>query len=309
MGFKISDKTTNARLTRHLGQHQRKHSEALSRLSSGEVFTPENPKPSERALAEKMEFRVRSLSAAKRNINDAVSLLQTAESSMSEINNIVTRMKEINIAAASTTVADRERRFLVVEYDALYNELDRISQTTEYNGIPLLNGGSESVPEELVFRVGDPSFGIDGDEDLNMIRFDGLSAIDTTTKALGLRSAAELLSESTEVGGISIEDVTDMLEALDSDEFSTIYDQAITNLSTQRAIFGAMQSRLSYSMDFIDVYQENIAAAKSRISDSDYAEEISNLTASKIAVAATTALMAQSNISTNMSYQLIQSVL
>lgn len=310
MGFKISDKTTNARLSRNLQKHQQQQSDALSRLSTGEIFTPEDPKPSERALAEKMEHRVRSLSAAKRNINDAVSLLQTAESSMAEINNIVTRMKEINVSAASTTVSDRERRYLMVEYEALYKEMDRISLTTEYNGIPLLNGADEAVPEELVFRVGDPNFDEDGEAiDLNAITFAGLKAIDTTTEALGLNSVGELLDATDEIEGLSLSDVEELLTSDVSEGFETVYDHAVNLLANQRSIFGALQNRLGYSMDFIDVYQENIAAAKSRISDTDYASEISKLTASKIAVAATTALMAQGNLNVNLSYQLIQSVL
>jgi flagellin len=258
-----------------------------------------------------MEYRVRSLSAAKRNINDAVSLLQTAESSMSEINNMVTRLKEINITGASTTISDQERRYLFIEYQALHDEINRISETVEYNGMPLLNGASDLVPEELVFRVGDPMFDENGDEteDLNAIRFEGLKSINAGTASLGLSSALEILADSTETDGISLSDVEEMLIPEDSDSgFATAYDQAINTLGTQRAIFGALQTRLDSSMSFVDVYQENIAAAKSRIADVDYAEEITKLTASKIMASASTAMLAQSNISAGLATQLIQTL-
>jgi flagellin len=307
----IGDKALTARLNRNLRKSQEQQADSLSKLSSGTVFTTEDPRPSERALAEKMEYRIRSLSAAKRNINDAVSLLQTAEDSMSEVNNMVIRLKEINVSAASTTVSDQERRFLFVEYEALHDEINRITKTTEFNGIPLLDGNSPDVPEEMVFRVGDPVFTGDDDNgtDINAIRFGGLKSVNTSTAALGIQSARSILADSSETEGIRLADVEEMLlPQSDEGEFKTVYDEAINSLATQRAVFGALQTRLNYSMNYIDVYQENIAAAKSRIAETDYAEEVSKLTAAKISSAATTAMLAQSNMNANVTQQLIQSL-
>jgi flagellin len=302
----INDKTITDRLNRDLRQAKAREADSLSKLSSGSVFTSQSPKPAERALAEKMEFRLRSLSSAKLIFNDAVSLLQTAESSLSEINNIVTRMKEINVTGASTTVSDQERRFLFIEYQALFDEMNRIAITTEFNGIPLLNGKSPKTPEELIFRLDDA---ISGDyPDINTITMTGLKAINATPVGLGIQSAIDLLRDTTSSEGISLRDVAELLEPSDSDEFSTIYDEAINLLSTKRAVFGSLQSRLNTSMDFIDVYQENIAAAKSKIADTDYAEEVANLVRNKISIASTTSLLAQSNLSTNVAFQLIKSL-
>src|SRR5690606_9874093 len=147
--------------------------------------------PSERALAEGLEFRLRSLAASKRNINDAVSLLQTAESSMSEIGNMMVRMKEINVAASNTTLTDSERRYLFIEYEALYDEINRIAHTTEFNGLPILNGAAENAPESLIFHIGDQFFG-DDDDDLNALVFENFDAITATTEGLGLKSARDL---------------------------------------------------------------------------------------------------------------------
>jgi len=313
MAFNISDKTLSQRLNRFLSKAKKEESNSLSKLASGSVFIPEDPKPAERAIAEKMEFRVRALSASKRNINDALSLLQTAEASMSEINNMITRMKEINIAAASTTVSDQERRYLFIEYEALHDEINRISLTTEFNGIPLLNGTSDSAPETLLFRVGDPSLiddsaVADSDEDINTVRLENFDSVDTTTVALGINSAAEILSDSSEEEGIELEDVEEMMLPEDEDIYATVYDQAISNLSTQRAIFGGLQSRLHRSLDYIDVYQENIAAAKSKISDTDYATEVTNMLQAKIQASAASSLLAQSNLMGNRTLQLLNGI-
>ena len=306
MAFNIKDKALQANLARHLEKAQQINSDSLEKLSSGSVFTRNDPRPAERALAEGLEFKLRSLASSKTNINSAVNLLQTAESSLSEITNMVLRMKEINVAAASTTVSDKDRKFLFIEYEALHDEINRIAITTEYNGMPLLNGDSPDAPEELVFRVGDPMVadGVDSD-DLNVIRFEGLKSVVATTAALGLKSARDLLLDSDL--GIAIQDVEDLLMA-DDDGFGSIYDQALDTISTSRAVFGGMQSRLQSATDFLDVYQENIAAAKSSIADVDYASEVARLTESRILMQAGTAVLAQGGINSQLALNLLNSL-
>lgn len=306
MSFTIRDSGLNKRLQRNLRQQQEQKSDALSKLSSGSVFTTEDPKPSRRALAEKMEFRLRGLAAAKTNVNDAVSLVQTAESALSEINNSIVRLKEINITAASSTISDQERKFLFIEYQAIHDELNRIAEVTEFNGIPLLNGGSPDSPEELIFRVDDPFYvgGSTEEDDINTIIFDGFRDINTTAEALGLASALELIDPSAE--GISLEDAQDMLTPAD-DTYSTSYDEAIGLLSTQRAVFGSLQERFQRIIDFNDVYQENISAAKSKIADTDFAETTADLVQSRISLEATTAVLTQVNFPTNAAINLIKS--
>ncbi|MCB9229146.1 MAG: flagellin [Deltaproteobacteria bacterium] len=311
MAFNINDKILSQRLQRYLSKARKNEGNSLAKLASGTIFVPEDPHPAERAIAEKMEYKVRALAASKRNVNDALSLLQTAESSMSEISNMITRMKEINIAAASTTVSDQERRYLFIEYEALHDEINRVSMTTEFNGIPLLNGSRDDAPETLIFRVGDPVHPDEGfldSDDINSLRLENFQSIDTTSAALGIQSAADLLAGSDEEEGISLEDVEEMLLPENEEAFATIYDQAVTNLSTQRALFGGLQSRLHRSLDYIDVYQENIAAAKSRISDTDYASEVTNMIQEKIKATAATSLLAQSNLMGSRTLQLLNSI-
>lgn len=311
MAFNIKDRALQANLERNFAKTQKENSDALEKLSSGTIFTKNDPKPAERALAEGLEFKLRSLASSKRNINSAVSLLQTAESSLSEISNMVLRMKEINVAAASTTVSDKERRFLFIEYEALHDEINRIATTTEFNGIPLLNGDSENAPEELVFRVGDPFTPEDDttdSDDINAIHFDGLKTVVATTVGLGIQSARELLTSSSEDEGIALEDVEDLMATEDPDLFPTVYDQALNTISTQRAVFGGLQSRMQRATDFIDVYQENITAAKSSIADVDYAKEISRLVESRLMLQAGTAVLAQGNINAQLALGLLNSI-
>ncbi len=308
----ISDKSQQQIIQRHIEEAQRQNADATEKLASGQVFTRFDPRPSERAIAEGLEYRVRSLSANKRNINDAVSLLQTADGAMSQINDMVVRMKEINIAASNTTVNDRERRFLFVEYEALHDEISRIAESTLYNGIPLLNGEDERSPEKLIFRVDDPflSENADNDEgDINAITFEGLRNVVATSAGLGIRSARELLANSNETDGISVQDAFELMTPEDDSNFSSIYDEALNALSTQRAVYGAMQTRMQRAMDFNEVFQENIAAAKSHIADTDYASEVSRLASSKILMQAGTAVLAQTNMTGQLASALLHNLL
>ncbi len=103
----------------------------------------------------------------------------------------------------------------------------------------------------------------DIEDDINAVRFDGIKNMVATAEGLGIQSALDLLESASDEEGISIEDVEEMLLP-ESDAFPTIYDEALAQLSTQRAVFGAMQSRMQRAMDFAEIYQENIAAAKSK---------------------------------------------
>ncbi len=307
MGFTITDKSGASKLNRILRKQQEAQEDSMEKLSSGQVFTSQDPKPSERALAEKMEFRLRSLASSKKNVNDAISLVETADSSMGEISNTITRMKEINMSAASTTLSNQERRYLFVEYQALYDEIDRMSVATTFNGIPILNGSNKDAPDELIFRVDDPLSSSDSndDSDINTIRLSDLKDVDTRPENLGLKSASALLSQTTGAEGIGIEDVQDFISSK-SDGFQSIYEEALSKLSGQRSIFGALQTRLQKTIDFNEVYSENISAAKSKVADTDYATEVSRLVTSQIATQATTALLSQSNMEVSLAWNLIK---
>lgn len=311
----ITPKSLQDKLLRHLDNARSEHADSLEKLSSGSVFTTLDPRPADRAISDKLDYRLRSLASAKRNINDAFSLLETAEAGMSEIGNMITRMKEINIAAASSTVSDNERRLFLLEYEALFNEINRISQSTSYNGIPLLDSSQPNAPKELSFRLDQPSrlseagseFLETGD-DIHIVKLD-LGKISTTPDALGLVSAREILEDYDPEEGIPIEDLEELLQSEDSERYLTKYDQAIERLSEHRAVFGAMQTRFHSALNYIDVYQENISAAKSRIADTDVSREAARLLENKILMSASTSLMGQTNLSSELSLNLLHNLL
>ncbi len=303
----IGDKSLQQRLERTLEKNSRENADAMEKLSSGSVFTRFDPRPSDRALAEGLSQKVRGLSAAKRNINDAVSLLQTADSGMQQINDMIIRMKEINVAATNTTIDDHERKFLFIEYQALHDEIQRVTETTTFNGLPVLNGDAENSPESLIFRIGDPVIddSLSSDEnDINTIVFEGLRDVVTSPKGLGIRSAADFLKGLTMDEGISVEDARDLMSAEDSD-FASTYDQAINGLATMRSVYGGMQTRMQRALEYTDVLSENLSAARSSIADTDYASEVSRMASSRILMQAGTAVLAQSNFASSMSLQLL----
>lgn len=304
----ISDKSLQQTLERHLDKAGQQAADASEKLASGSVFSRQDPRPAERAIAEGLEYKVRSLAASKRNINDAVSLLQTAEGAMSQINDMVIRMKEINIAAANTSINDRERKFLIVEYDALHQEIQRVAESTEYNGMPLLNGNDERMPEKLIFRLDDPfeSDSADNREgDINAITFEGLRNAVFTPEGLGLRDARDLLSDDE---GISVEDAFDLLTPDSDDGFATVYDEALNAITMQRTIYGSMQSRMQHAISFNEVFSENVAAAKSQIADTDYAQELTRLSTARILQQAGTAVLAQTNFAGGLTSTLLHSL-
>lgn len=305
----IGDKSLQQRLEKALERSTRENADAMEKLSSGSVFTRMDPRPSERALAEGLSQKVRGLAAAKRNINDAVSLLQTADSSMQQINDMIIRMKEINVAATNTTINDHERKFLFIEYQALHEEIQRVAETTVFNGIPILNGASEEAPERLIFRVGDPVLDESSmnDEDINTIVFEGLRDVVATPSGLGLQSAADFLSGQSVDEGISVTEAKDLMSATD-DNFATAYDQAIGTLSTMRAVYGGMQARMQRALDYTDVLSENLSAARSTIADTDYASEVARMASSRILMQAGTAVLAQSGFASSMSVTLLNSL-
>lgn len=312
----IRDHTVGQRILRNLEKAKSSYSDSLEKLSSGTIFTRLDPRPSERALAEKLEYRIRSLSASKSNINDAFSLLQTAESGLEEVNNMMARMKEITISAANSTVTDQERYYLMIEYQGLFNEINRVAVTTEYNGMPLLNPQDPKLPKEIMLRVDDPlppdspvAQEIATRDDVNSILLP-LNSVGATAEALGVKSAREIIEAADPQEGIAIEDVESLLIPEESEgNFVTSFDDAFNRLAMQRHSFGAIQSRLQRSLDHIDVFSENIAAAKSRIADTDYTQEVTRMTEAKLLMNASTALLAHANMDQSMVTTLLSGAL
>jgi flagellin len=213
-----------------------------------------------------MKASIRSLRQATRNANDGISMIQTAEGGMNEISNILVRFRELSIQAASDTIGDTERGFIDKEVQQLKAEVDRIANSTEYNGRKLLKGegdllevqiGVKNVPEEDRFVF---------DQAKTMATADhlGVSSITVKTK----------------------EDAQNNLDMIDT---------AIKTVVENRAELGALQNRVQSTVNNLQIYDENLSAAQSRIRDVDMASETAELTKNNILTSAGVSVLSQAN--------------
>lgn len=275
MGLRINTNIASQEVQRNLKVSNASQEAEFSKLSSGKRITKSADDAAGLAIAKKMDAETKGLRMASRNANDAISLVQVAEGGLNETSNILTRLRELSIQAGSDTVGEAERGYLSLEYEQLVQEADRISKTTSFNGRPLLKGEGET----LQFQVG--AF---GDEN-NKIEFDAAQT-DASAESLG-------------IGGTNVRDKQDALDNLER------IDAAIGKVSAFRANFGSIQSRLSSTINNLDVAVVNQEAARSRIEDVDVAESTAKLASAQIKNAAGTATLAQANSLGNAALRLI----
>tara|TARA_Y100000780_G_C13696081_1_gene422885 strand:- start:220 stop:1053 length:834 start_codon:yes stop_codon:yes gene_type:complete len=266
MGLRINTNTSSLSAQRTLGVTNDAQAKTLGKLSSGTRITRSADDAAGLAISEKLKAQIRGQSQAERNANDGISMIQTAEGGLNEVGNILIRMRELSVQAASDTVGDTERSFTDLEYQNLKQEIERISQVTEFNGKKLLNGEGDTYDFQI---------GINNDDFQDRIKFDTQM----------LNSGVESLGVS-ELGVTSKDDAQSALASLDS---------AIEKVSGQRAELGAKQNRLTSTVQNLQVSNENLSAANSRIRDTDYAAETAKNAKLNILNAAGTSVLAQSN--------------
>jgi flagellin len=247
----------------------------VARLSSGLRVRSAADDAAGLAISEQFKSNIRGLAQAKRNANDGVSLAQTADGSLSEVGGMLNRMRELAVQSRNGTNNTTQRGFLDDEFQQLRSEIDRITATTEFNGITLLDGSQSGG---IVFQVG---IGTTGDDRLT------LSIATTSASALGLGTA-----QISSTAGVDL-----AIAAIDT---------AIEGVSTRRAAIGAMQNRLQVTMSNLDTYGTNLSAANSRIVDVDVAKETAEMTKHSILVQAGTAMLAQANQGPQAALRLLQ---
>ena len=266
MGLRINTNIQALAAQRHMGINNENLRNSLEHLASGSRINRAGDDAAGLAISEKIKADVRSLRQANRNANDGISLIQVAEGGMNEVGNILVRMRELSIQAASDTISDTERSFLEKEVRQLKSEVDRIANTTEYVGMKLLDGSAPS----LEVQVGSHN------NPLN----DRL-VLDTGT----LTSSVAALG----VDGVSVETKANSQVNLE------MIDQAIQRVSENRATLGALQNRIQSTIANLNIYRENLEAANSRIRDTDMAEESSQLMRNSILSQASVAVLSQAN--------------
>jgi flagellin len=259
------------------------------------------------AIAEVLKADVRSLNQARRNANDAVSMIQTAEGGLDEINNIMIRLRELSVQAASDTLGARERRYLNEEFMALKDEVDRIAISTEYTGTRLLAGNTE-LPEEmrlnqnsmpLEVQVGKDYYAaadsIEAHNPINILRlsFDNFNATTEGEGSLGLGNSQN--SEGTRI------------DTKNSAQNSIMQiNKAMESIASYRGTLGAVQNRLESTDRNLAIQVESLSAAKGRIKDADFAAESAEYTQQSILQQAGASVLAQANQLPQIALKLLQ---
>jgi flagellin len=277
MGLRINTNVASLNAQRNLSKTRLAQQRTLEQLSSGERINRAGDDAAGLAISENLKAQIRGLKQAERNAQDGISLVQIAEGGLSEVSNILIRLRELAVQAASDTIGPTERKFLNVEFEQLTQEIDRIANSTEFNRVPLLNGTG---------AVFDIQIGTRNDPLSDRLTFDASSA-DVNVAALGLNLAS----------------VADKISAQNS---LAAIDQSIISVSGIRADFGALQNRLQSTINNVNISIENLSAANSRVRDADIASATAELTRNNILMQAGTSVLAQANNSSTTALNLIQ---
>lgn len=266
MGLRINTNIQALSAQRFMGINYDAQKSSLDHLSSGSRINKAADDAAGLAISERLKANIRSMRQAIRNTGDGVSMIQVAEGSFNEISNILIRFRELSIQGASDTIGDVERGFIDKEVQQLKDEVNRIAQTTEFNGSKLLNGDIPVVDVQVGLHNNplEDRFGID------------TSTLTTSTDSLGL-SDMNLLSKESSQNNL------DMI------------DSAIEKINSNRATLGALQNRMQSTINNSMIYAENLEQANSRIRDTDIATESSMLTRNNILTQQTVAVLAQAN--------------
>lgn len=264
MGLRIQTNMASISAQRVLSIQQKRAEHATAALASGSRIVNAADDAAGLAISENIRGQTRGIAQARNNAFNATSAIQVSEGGLNEISNILIRLRELGVQAASDHIGERERGFLNLEATQLVEEADRIAKTTVFGDKRLLDGSGG----KMEFQVG----AFAGDE--NIIKYD-LGA-DATASELGI--------EGLEVG--SKGDARSALKTV---------DDALVKVSSLRANFGAVQSRLNSTVSNLDIQYENLTAANSRIRDTDVAKETSEMTSANILQQAAVGVLAQAN--------------
>ena len=264
MGLRVNTNVTSINAQRNLSSVTTRLSDNFRRLSTGLRISSAADDAAGLAISERLRSQVRSLEQSKRNANDGISLVQTAEGALNEVSSILTRLRELSIQASNGSVSGQDKDTLNEEFTSLVNEVNRIGRSTEFNGIKLLDGSSTSVS----FQVG----------------FGTTAGIDTLS--VGLSPA---LSTSLSLNSLDIGSAGSTTTAI------TNIDAAINTISSLRGSLGAVQNRLGSTINNLAIQTENLSAAESRIRDVDVAYETAQLTRNNILQQASISVLSQAN--------------
>jgi flagellin len=274
MGLRVNTNIASLNAQRSLAHTTKNLQDNFRRLSTGLRISTAADDAAGLAISERFRAQIRSTQQAERNALDGVSLVQTGEGALNEVSNILIRLRELTIQAATGTVSPQDRATLNQEFRDLINEIDRIARSTTFNGVQLLDGSGTNIS----FQVGIGTVA-------------GIDTIQLTTSN----------TLSTTLGLASLD--------LTSGQNSTVIialDAAIDTVSGIRGAFGAAQNRLNATVANLRIQAENQSSAESRVRDVDVAAETAQLTRNTILQQAAIAILAQANTQPQAALQLLQ---
>lgn len=267
---------------RNLANTQNSLAQSIGRLSSGMRINSASDDAAGLGISESLKADISSMGQAQRNSNDGISMSQVAEGGMNQMQGIVSRMRQLAVQSSNQTLGSTERGYIQTEFSQLGQEIDRISNVTDFAGQKLLDG---SASAGLTLQVG-----------INN------TANDRLTFKITKLATTTLGSASLHVGSASLSTATNAQKAIG------VFDKAIQQLSSARASVGASQNRLNITVSNLSVSQQNLSAAQSRITDVDVASETASLTKSQILSQAGLAVLAQANKMPQSALSLLQNM-
>ncbi len=276
MGLRITTNVAAINAQRVMNTNTREMQKSMAQLSTGSRITKAGDDAAGLAISENLKSTIRSYAQASRNANDGISMIQTAEQSMGEVSNILTRVRELGIQASSDTVGDQERGFIQKEVDAMKSEIQRVAESTTFGSKKLLDGTG---------GVYDIHVGTTANEGTDWISYNAAET-NITKDALGIDDLDFNTKEGARAGLVSL-------------------DSAQLTVNGSRANLGAMQNRLTSAVDVIGTMSESISAANSRIRDTDVATSTSELARNSVLLNGTTSVLAQANQLPQMALKLI----
>jgi flagellin len=275
MALSIRTNIASLNAQKNLAQTEGMLNSSLSKLSSGFRITKAGDDAAGLGISSNLNAQVKSYNQAARNASDAVSVIQTAEGSLNETTNILTRLRELAMQSASSGVGNTERGYIQNEVTQLVSEISRIAESTEYNGVKLVDG----VVATLTFQVGIRNSTDTADRI-------SVNTVDATTTKLGVATLELTGSASSQAALATI-------------------DTAIETISAARATLGAAGNRFNAVTNTIRTASENLSAAHSRIKDVDVAEETSAMSRAQILAQAGVSILAQANQMPQMAMKLL----
>ena len=266
MAIRINTNVDSVFAQKNLARTGRAQRSSMQKLSSGLRITKAADDAAALGVSEKMRAQITSLKMAQRNTNDGISMIQTAEGALDETGDILSRMRELAVESSSEVLQSTERAYLQTEFSALQGEIERIADSTEFNGLKLSDGSTTSVAVQVgIFNV--------AAEDRVTVTLQ-----DSQTASLGVDTGSAALTTATT-----------------SQTAITAIDTAIDSINNSRATYGAAQNQLGSALRNLENYTENLVETESRIRDVDFASETATMTRNQIFSQAGISILSQAN--------------